>query len=381
MRQMRRTILVIPGLLSGPESESDLRQKLPHLSAMAEMGVLQRVATPPANETPEAMLLGMSPATVDLRQGPLTVSAFGFDPPGRSTHFHLSLMSLSDNVLTLPRLLPKPEDLDVLMAAAVRLNTKLLTVLKGETLDNALVWEALGDLGTKSPAAVGGQNIFGSLPEGDGENQLRRFIDDSVNLLSSLELNERRVDEGLPPFNVLWPWGHGIRTPVPNLALLRGEPAHVESASIRLAGLTRLAGYRHGDRSRFGKGLKTQLREIAGRCVDRTVSIVYISSMQELRSDDNHEECEWFVRELDRELLGPLLNDHLKTPSRLDLIAPPPVGAGDATNTTASEVGLALSVETHVVSSNIFPFDERSLDEKILPKVDLWSLVAAGLAP
>ena len=381
MRQMRRTILIIPGLLSGPASDSYLRQKLQNLSAMAEMGVLRRVASPPASETPEAMLLGMSPSSVDLRQGPLTVSAFGFDPPERSTHFHLSLMSLSDNVLTLPRLLPKPEDLEILMTAAVRLNTKLLTVLKGEALDNALVWEALGDLGTKPPESVEGQNIIASLPEGDGENQLRRFIDDSVNLLTSLELNERRIDEGLPPFNVLWPWGHGIRTPVPNLALQRGEPAYVESASIRLAGLTRLAGYRHGDRGRFGRGLKTQLRGIAARCVDRSISIVFISTMQELRSEDKHEECEWFVRELDRELLGPLLNDHLKTPSRLHLIAPPPMGESNANNVTASEVGLSVSVETHVVSSNIFPFDERSLNEKTLPKVDLWSLVAAGLAP
>ena len=90
---MRRTVLIVPGLLSGPDAESYLRQSLPALNALCEMSVLRKVSAAPPSETPEAMLLGMSPSIVSLRQGPLTVSALGFDPPDRSTHFHLSLMS------------------------------------------------------------------------------------------------------------------------------------------------------------------------------------------------------------------------------------------------------------------------------------------------
>ena len=374
---MRRTVVIVPGMLSGPDFESHLRQRLPSLEVLGEIGVLRKVAQVPESETPEGMLLGLGPAAVQLRQGPLTVSAFGFDPPERSTHFHLSLMSYTDGELRIPTVLPGPAELENLMAAAARLNTKLLTTLKGESLDHALVWEALGDLGTRSAESVDGKMMLENLPEGDGENALRRLIDDSVNLLSSLELNERRTDQGLPAFNVLWPWGHGVRTPVPNLALRRGEPAVVESGSMRLAGLTRLAGYKHFDRIAFGTGLKTKLRAVASRCLERNLSIAFVDSVEQLRAEDKHEELEWFLRELDRELLKPLLEDHLKTPSRLTLIAPGCLRSAGS----ASPIGLSLSAETNVPSTNIYPFDERSLDERTVPRADLWTLVEGGLEP
>ena len=321
---MRRTVLILPSLLSMPNGDSYLRQNLPSLAALTEMGEISRVSEIPASETPEAFVLGMGTRIVELQQGPLTVSALGFDPPERSTHFHLSLMSLIDGVASIPSVKPLPADLDILMTAAKRLDTKLLTVLRGEQLDHALVWEALGDIGTTSAIQVHGKAIKGHRPEGDGETTLRRFVDDSINLLSELELHERRIDEGLPPFNLLWPWGQGVRTTVPNLALRRGEPAVVESSSMRLAGLTRLAGYKHGDREKLGTGLATKLRSLADRMLSKTVSIAYLDVADGLRQGNKAEEIDWFIRELDRELIKPILSDHLKTPSRFTLISPGP---------------------------------------------------------
>jgi len=377
---MRRTVLIVPGLLSGQDSDSFLRQSLPSLSVLSEIGELRKISRIPRSATPEAMLLGMGPDLVSLNQGPLTVSAFGFDPPERSTHFHVSLMSFTDGIGSLPGLLPLPEDLVVLLDAAKRLNTKLLTFLAGEGLDHSLVWEALGDLGTTSAIEVNGNEIGQHLPEGDGDFALRRFIDDSINLLSSLELNERRIDEGLPPFNLLWPWGHGVRTRVPNLALRRGEPATVESASMRLSGLTRLAGYRHGDRAAFGRGLQTRLRAIAERATNRDLTVIYIDGPSELRLRNMPEELEWFVRELDRELLKPLLDDHLKAPSKLCLLAPEPISPIAATNMPPSGIGLAITAQTDVRSNSIYPFDERSIEERVVPTNDLWTLVEGAVA-
>ena len=202
---MRRTVVIVPGLLSDPNSDSFLRQSLPSLSVLTELGTIKKVAAIPESETPEAMLVGLGPDRVTLRQGPLTVSAFGFDPPERSMHFHLSLMSFEDGIATVPTVLPTPEEEEKLLTEAKRLNTKLLTVLRGEELNHALVWESVGDVGLTSSATLNGKSMAQHLPEGDGESALRRFIDDSINLLSSLELNERRIDQGLPPFNLLWP--------------------------------------------------------------------------------------------------------------------------------------------------------------------------------
>jgi len=376
---MRRTVLILPGLLSGPDGESFLRKGFPSLSTLCERGSLSKVAEIPGTETPEAMLLGMSQNLVRLNQGPLTVSALGFDPPEKSTHFHLSLMAFQDGVAARPTLMAKPEEVELILNAAKRLDTKVLTVLKGEGFDHALVWEALGDMGTASVTEVDGKLLRENLPQGDGESILRRFIDDSINLLSDLELNERRLDEGLPPFNLLWPWGQGIRTSVPNLALRRGEPATVESASLRLAGLTRLTGYKHENRAVVGRGLSTRLRAIADRATKRPLTIVYLDVAELLRRENKPEELDWFIREVDRELIQPLLEDHLKTPSRLTFMAPAPFALQGNGDMIPSAVGLSVSVETGHIHQNIYPFDERSLEEKSIPARDLWTLVEQGI--
>ena len=376
---MRRTILIVPGMLSMPGADSFLRQKLPALTTFSEIGQLSRVAPIPNSQTPEVLLLGMKPDTVRLNQGPLTVSAFGFDPPEKSTHFHLSLMSFCDGTAVMPDAAPQPEEAEILLNEAKRLNGRLLTICKGEGLDHGLVWEAFGDLGTTQPKVGQPLEIIKSLPEGDGDSLLRRLIDDSINLLSELEINVRRVDEGLPPLNLLWPWGQGVRQKVPNLALSRGEPAWVESCSMRLAGLTRLTGYRHIDRAMFGRGLHTQFRSIADRATKRDLTVIYIDAPVELRRQIKPEELEWFLRELDRNLLQPLIEDHVKTPSRLTLIAPGSLDGFAETDMQPSPVGLALSAESNVLSSSHMPFDERTLEEQKIALIDLSTLVLRGL--
>src|SRR5579862_1991404 len=209
-----------------------------------------------------------------------------------------------------------------------RLDTRTLTTVTGEGLNHALVWEGLGDLMTRSPAEATGQPLKSVLPEGDAEPILRRFIDDSVNVLAELEMNLRRADEGLPRFDLLWPWGHGTRVAVPNLALRRGEPARVESSSLRLAGLSRLAGYRHGDRRWLRSGLNLDLSGLASLALREPSLVVLIEAPAELRDKGLLEELEWFVRQLDELLLGPLFEAVLRGPRRVALLAPSGLGQG-----------------------------------------------------
>jgi 2,3-bisphosphoglycerate-independent phosphoglycerate mutase len=301
-----------------------------------------------------------------MRQGPLTISALDADPPDRSTHFHLSLLSFENGMVSDLKLEILPEEATIITDNASRLNTKLLTFVKGEAKDHGLVWEAQRDLATYDPRSFDKEPIKPKLPEGDGETLLRRYIDDSINLFSEMDFNLRRVDEGLPPLNLLWPWGHGERQKVPNLALRRGEPATVESSSLRLAGLTRLAGYRHADRKLLGRGVRTQFRSLAKRLLKGSATIAVIDAAAELRSQAMWEELEWFVREMDTELIAPLLEATIQELSRLTLIAP------------GEHMGLAVTLEKST-STNTVPFDERALEERTLSKFDLSSLVESGL--
>ncbi|AIE88019.1 hypothetical protein [Fimbriimonas ginsengisoli] len=366
---MRRIVLILPGLLVEPDSESPLRQKLPALQVMAETGSVFRLAAMPRIETPEALFLGMRPNEAQMRQGPLTVSALGADPPEKSTHFHLSLMSFVDGVVDAPDYLPTPTEVESISEQAKRLNTSKLTLVRGEALDHGLVWESRGDFGTTSATDVKGQPMKPNLPEGDGETLFRRYIDDSINLLTDLELNQRRIDEGLAPLNLLWPWGHGERRPVPNLLLRRGERAVVESGSMRLAGLSRLAGYRHEDRALVGRGVNTKFRNLAQRTGQRDVSIIFLDAFEEFNRAGKEEELHWMVRELDREMLQPLFDSALETATRITLLSPGLDG----------KPGLGLVSEPQSPLSNWVPFDERSLEERLIPTRDVATEVESGV--
>lgn len=319
-----------------------------------------------ATETPEARWLGMSPNEASPAQGALTVAALGVDPPARSMHFHVSLLSATEGVISAIAPKPRADELGPLLSLAGKLNTRSLTFLQGPELDHGLVWEQLGDLHTFTDEEAMGQEIKKRMPEGDGEFVLRRFIEDSVNLLSEHEANRRREDEGFALINLLWPWGQGVRGPVPNLALRRGEPANVMSASMRLQGLSRLAGYRHTDLDWMGTGVHTKFEEIARRCLTGSSSIVVLDAVAKLRREGMVDEAEYVGRELDARLLKPLLES--QEPMRLLVVAPSDCGAG-----------LTLDYDSQHPNDNDVPFDERSLDEARIPFVDAEDAVDAAL--
>lgn len=367
-----------------------LRQRLPVLDEIAErshifkltpinhgeVGDGRAIQTPNSPfQTPsllEAAWLGIDPRSVRMAQGPLTLAALGADPPERSVHFHLSLLAFDEGLAEEVRNEIPEDQLRIVLDAARRLDTKKITLVAGEGADHGLVWEG-GSIEmstwrpTGPPRPPAGFLIGGHLPEGDGEGILRRYIDDSINLLSELAVNDQRIEEGLQPLNLLWPWGQGFREPVPNLLLQRGERAWVESGSMRLEGLTRLVGYRHGDRGAFGKGTNTRLDELADMAWGKDPSIVVIDAIAEMRRQGKIEEAAWLTEEISSRFIRPMWDNGKNDYLRLLILAP-----------ALDQEGLALSYEPGYASSNA-PFDERGLEQPGLEQAEPWRLIERTL--
>lgn len=363
---MRRLVLVLPGLLSATEPVLD--RGLPGFAALAERGQPFRLAKPELVETPEARWLGLEPSECELKQGPLTVAAFGADPPLRSLHFHVTLMTVDGVTVNCADPGPTADEVRAIVAVAGKLNTRSLTFLAGRGTDHALVWEGLGEMRTVPDSEALGKPLRAILPEGDAEVELRRFIDDSVNLLDELELNKRRRDEGHLPLNLLWPWGQGPRRPVPNLALRRGEPATVLSDSLRLAGLTRLVGYRHRELGTYGDGLQADLQSIAAALLELHSGVAVLQAIAGFRAGNDLEEAAYMARRYDAELLAPLLDRAAGEPIRLLLAAPCTDG-----------IGLAVVFDSSAPANSIYPFDERTIEEARVPLVDMEALIDSNL--
>lgn len=209
-------------------------------------------------------------------------------------------MSLQGDRIGLPEAI-EPREAKEIAALLSKLDTKRLTCLPGPLRDHGLVWEGRGEWGTARAADVVGQEYRSVLPQGDFETALRSLIDSSVDMLSELELNARRLDEERPPLNLLWPWGQGERPELPNLALARGQAGMVESSSMRMAGLTRLVGYRH----HALPGEEVDWRAVAERVLGRDASVVMIDGFETADEERNA----WLARQIDERLISPLIEN------------------------------------------------------------------------
>lgn len=356
---MRRIVFVIPDLFGGPEDDSVVRQGpegVPGLLELRERGRLSVLSPMNSGSLLEAAWLGLNDETYNVGAGPLTVAALKVDPPERAVSMHLNLASVVEDELQEPTYVPEITELQPLLREAARLQTNDLYLAFGERVDHGLIWlEGSLDMGLTPPDIAFGHPVRHHLPEGDGEKKLRRFIDDSINLLTDHELNRRRSDEGLPPINVLWPWGAGFTPRLPNLALERGETVWCESGSMRLAGLARLVGYRHGPWQSFVQGLNLPLSRVLRESLDRPATVVFVSLAHELRKMERMDELAWLVRRIDEDFFAPISEEIRRNPTRLAIVAP---------SQSPSAFGLGLIAETGMVSEDTTPFDERALEVK-----------------
>ncbi|MFQ3586041.1 MAG: hypothetical protein SNJ74_05400 [Fimbriimonadaceae bacterium] len=377
---MANVVVVVPGWLSPNEDDSVLRPGPSAVAAMARRAKIERLTWAVSAETPEAAWLGIDPERVRLASGPLAVAALGADPPARSVHFQVSLLSLTDG-----RISPLGSELEPDVRRRVaelgqRLDTRRLTTVWGPGTEHGLVWEDGSiDLACTSPDRLGDRTMAECLPEGDGESMLRRFVDDSVNLLADEEFNRRRMEEGLPPANILWPWGPGFRNPVPNLLLERGRPLRVESRSLRLQGLARLAKATHGRLDSMGSGTATRLDSALASAQSGCDCVLVIDAVEAMRAEGRLEEVDWLTHEIDRRLLRPLWESTADNRSRLSVVALRPGAAAPGAPPTSDCVGLAMTVGAKLRAENVYPFDERSLDERTLNRRPVWQAIEEAL--
>lgn len=237
------SVWIWPGLLGSPDDTPWTRTDLPVLIAAWQRASIERLIVPRSGLT-EASWLGVEPNRIHLEEGPLMAAAFRTEPSPKAVLFRVDIGSLDDHeVIHVPEPSPTAAELKAISEALPRLATRRLTPLPGQGAIHLLVWED-GSLDLQTcpwPEAVG-KRLRDVLPEGDGESQLRRFIDDSVNLLDELEINHVRREEGQRLLNLFWPWGQGRQEPTPNAARERGRPVAIATADLRLRGLAQLLG-------------------------------------------------------------------------------------------------------------------------------------------
>ncbi len=352
------------------------------LQHVVEGATVVKLAPLGPSATPEAAFLALNPAEVQVAQGPLTVAALGHRPPERSVHFHLTLCTVDEGGVLRSvsgakgSVSPSLSELDLVFGAVERLKTHELTPLRGEELDHALVWEGGSlDNETTPPSEAFAQEIFSVMLRGEGDELLRRFVDDSVNLLNTLEVNHVRREEGQPVLNCLWPWGQGFRPSLPSLPLRRGDVVHVVSGSMRMQGLCRLVGYSHGDRHKFGTKLQANYDLIRENAMSHTLSLAVVHSVEEMQRHGRTDEIAWNIEQVAENVVRPMLERSKEDAFELRIVAPGGNCSTGAPPEGASTIGLALRYSSDRLADNSFPFDERVVDDVRVPTANVWEFL------
>lgn len=374
---VRRSIILLPKLLGIPGESSALEGVNGLLAKIAEQSEMHRLSPIPRSPNPEAAFLGLDPREIAVAPGPLMVAAFGTTPPSGSVCFAVQVLSTEDGLtVSQTRLTTLPGEAEQIVEAARRLETPDLRFVKGTNLEHGLILiDGHLELVTTPPTEVA--EIKTSLPEGEHEALLRRFIDDSMNLLTPLEFNRRREDEGLPPLNLLWPWGQGLVQSLPNLALQRGEPAWVMSGSRRLQGLCRLSGYVHTDPDALGNGINLPFKDLLSHARKNPVTLTVLDGPGRLRGAGRIEEAQWLIRRLEEEVIQPLLDDASQKPVAL-LIAAPGFTPKPGAVLADSVEGLSAHYRSDTAAKGALPFDERALEPRS-PTRPLWSVIESAM--
>jgi 2,3-bisphosphoglycerate-independent phosphoglycerate mutase len=368
---MRRTVLIAPDLHDKNGEPSVIRSDIPILARFRGHGCLSKIMNPESKWIIEAEYLGLDSETISMQQGPLTIAALGYDPPDRSAHYHLSMLSIEGEVVEIPKVQVHPELIDQILELSKKLNTTRITICGGAESNHGLVIEqGSPESETASPELAHGKLMRESLPKGDDELKLRRFIDDSINLLSEQDFNLQRLDNGLQPINLLWPWGGGWRQQVPNLGLRYGEIGYVASNSIRFQGLTKLAGWKHCSRNEPERGTRINFEFLLNWVRSHELSICFLSEFAEFRRAEKYEELSWLASEMNRRLFMPLYADMIEGEVKVTVISP---------SSHVDTSGIAMTSGLRLLDEASAPFDERLLEEKRIPTFTTAETVRRGM--
>lgn len=322
---MRYALLIPDGAADEPRDELDGRTplaaaKTPAMHALAKQGLVGLVHTvPPEVESPGSdvaclSLLGYDPRRYYTGRGPLEAVSMGVDLAPADLAFRCNLVTVGDDMTMSDYSageVPTPLARELMEIITDSLGTPTLRFYPGISYRHLLVWrDGPADVRTTPPHDILGQPIEKHLPEGDGEETLRRLIYDSYELLHALPANRRLRDMGQNPANMIWPWGQGRPMRLPAFALRWGVAGMAVAAVDLVRGIAKAAGLSAPEIYGATGNLDTDFRskgEAAVTALERYgFVLVHVEAPDEASHHGDVEKKVWALERFDEEVVAPI---------------------------------------------------------------------------
>ena len=193
----------------------------PHMDHIAQRGRFGLARTvpvglPPGSDVANLSVFGYDPRACYTGRSPLEAVSMGVDLGADDVAFRVNLVTLVPQRTFLVMQdysaghITSAEGKELVEDLQKNLGNDEFQFFPGVGYRHLMVWRNGRDkLSTTPPHDITGRNILDFLPKGEGELELANLMNSSQMLFSQHPVNKRRKENGQPPANSIWLWGHG----------------------------------------------------------------------------------------------------------------------------------------------------------------------------
>lgn len=383
---MKYVMIVPDGMADQPLAELNGRTPVmaahtPSMDALAHAGKTGKVLTVPEGMYPGSdaanmALLGYDPHTHYSGRGPLEAAAIGVPMQPRDVAFRCSLVTtdgkrlldysaggiLTEQARTLIGVLEE------------KLSTPAIHFFPGVGYRHVMRWSGKGlDAVCMPPHEMTGELLDTHYPKGDGEDILRRLIQDSYEILDPHPINRRRVEEGLAPANMIWLWGQGRSPQLQPFSLRWGLTGGVVAAVDLIKGLGILAGlevpYVPGATGYVETDYQAKGDYALRLLAKHDFVYVHIEAPDEAGHQGDWEAKIWAIEQIDRHIVSTLINGLREQSTGFRLIIVPDHATPVSVRTHTPGPVPFLLYDSTAPCRNDLPYDESILEEPGAPLI------------
>jgi len=382
---MKYIVIVGDGMADKPVKELDGLTPLqsastPNMDRLAKEGMPGKVRTVPdgmhpGSDVANLSILGYDPHIYYSGRAPLEAASIGVDLGDDDVAFRCNLVTLKFNREKTRAVMEDyssghittEEARELIGAVNENLGSGSVRFYPGVSYRHLMVWTG-GSAETECvpPHDILGRDVIDYLPVGRGEEELRRMMMASVDLLENHPINKSRVQNGRNPANSIWFWGQGKRPQMPVFFDKYGVRGALVSAVDLTKGLGIYAGFDILKVPGMTGYLDTNYKGKAEASIEalRRLDFVYlhVEAPDEAGHSGNYKDKVRAIEDFDRLIVGPVAEAMKEFGEYRILLLPDHPTPVEIRTHTADPVPFVLYDSRHVRANADIEYSETMLE-------------------
>jgi len=336
----------------------------------------------PGSDVANMAILGYDPRRYYTGRGPLEALAMGISLEEDDVAFRCSLIS-TDGERILDHSagnISNEEAHPLIRLVDEKLGTRYWRFFPGVGYRHVMVWhEGPTEIRCTPPHDIVGELWQKHLPQGEGEQKLRRLIEDSLNLLDDHPINRRRRDEGKMPANMIWTWGQGLAPKLPAFWLQRGVTGAVVAEVDLVKGIGRAAGLEVPNVPGATGYLHTDYRAIGAaalRMLEKHAFVfIHVEAPDEAGHQGDPEAKAWALEQIDEHIVAQLVDGLKEYDYRMMVLPDHATPVTIRTHRAGAVPFMLFDSREDLSRGSLLTFDESAVEETKLRIDEGWRLI------